>query len=850
MFGIALMCSVALTSPIGAQSIDDRLDLEAYLHGIVELRLPEVLDTYIRSHPADSEVTAALYDLARGRLAANDPDSTLSARRDAVDAVLKRRRALIDENPSDVRRARWLLDQASDLYFESLAGDGTDVVILYGLPTREQRERARRVADAMHACVRDADRAIADVMPDLGTSRPALREWYVREERERRIPLLEGVADIVLAIAGPSDRAKPLTNPRTWFARGADTIEPLGLRLGGRQANLAQIYLARALSELDELDAAEARLRAISADAMLDPRQSFLVKLGLVDILGRRDGPAAALREVDEFERTHAGSELFYRLILADMRARWTHAATPVHDARSMRAVYQPYLDLMANEPPVTRAALRDVIVERLEVLITADLPVASTPVIITMALANRELISNDTRAAGIERVRTLLKQPGLSPDEIVDAMFMLATAAQDDGRLRDAADRLLQIAREHPASRRAEVSVELGVAIASMIAGDPKARPDDLTRLRSGLELLLTTYPNLKNINRWREASGQLALREGRFEEALDAFDSVTVGSALWHASQMDRVRVRRAWADQVPAGERPGRLREVLREADTVRPALQRSAEGSVAQDRAVCARLLKELDLVEAEVRLLLGEPRIAVALVTPHVADHDLPPDVLGRALYIKIQAHRALDEFSEARASLESFAQTSPGRVATVVHPMLDTLNADYERLRDQRRDDEAAALAQAEILPLTEIIAEIVAEPAPALARAIADGERHAGAFARALARYEELLKAYPNASELLIGRAECLFALTGDGDAKDPRLAEAMRLYRRIAASGEESIGAEWWLSQLRMLQILDRIGRNTQKIRPQIATLRLRDASLGGPRYEPHFLALERRH
>ncbi|MCA9295982.1 MAG: hypothetical protein KC983_05680, partial [Phycisphaerales bacterium] len=522
MFSLVLACGLAVTSPARAQTLDDRLDLETYLHGIVELRLPEVLETYIQRHPADSDITAALYDLTRGRLAATDPAATPSARRDAVDTVLDRRRALIDANPTDVRRARWLIDQASDLYFESLAGDGTDVVMLYGLPTREQRERALRVAEAMHECVRDANLAITDVLPELGTTRPTLHAWYLRDERERRIPLLEGLADIVLAIAGPYDRAAPLTNPRTWFARGADTIEPLGLRLGGRQANLAQIYLARALSEIDELDAAETRLRALSTDAMLDGRQAFLVELGLVDITGRRNGPAAALTELDASDRRHAGDELFYRLILADMRARWTHATTTAHDARSMRDVYQPYLDLMADEPANTRAALRDVIVERLEGLITADLPVASTPTVITMALASRELASNDTRAAGIDRLRALLEQPGLSADERVDAMFMLATVAQDDGRLRDAADRFLQIARENPASRRAEVSVELGVALASMIANDPKARAEDRTRLRNGLDLLLTTYPNLNNINRWRETSGQLALRESRFIYAL----------------------------------------------------------------------------------------------------------------------------------------------------------------------------------------------------------------------------------------------------------------------------------------------------------------------------------------
>ena len=45
-------------------------------------------------------------------------------------------------------------------------------------------------------------------------------------------------------------------------------------------------------------------------------------------------------------------------------------------------------------------------------------------------------------------------------------------------------------------------------------------------------------------------------------------------------------------------------------------------------------------------------------------------------------------------------------------------------------------------------------------------------------------------------------------------------------------------------------MLQILDRSGKNTQRIAPQIRRLRQRDPALGGDRLRREFDALETRH
>jgi hypothetical protein len=112
------------------------------------------------------------------------------------------------------------------------------------------------------------------------------------------------------------------------------------------------------------------------------------------------------------------------------------------------------------------------------------------------------------------------------------------------------------------------------------------------------------------------------------------------------------------------------------------------------------------------------------------------------------------------------------------------------------------------------------------------------------GRFAEALAWYERLLVSQPDAQPLLLGRAECLFAL-----GTEERLAQAMNIYKRIAALGLVQ-GNDYWLSQLRMLQILDQINRNTQQIVPRIDRLRQGDPELGGERFRRGFDTLRAKH
>ena len=126
--------------------------------------------------------------------------------------------------------------------------------------------------------------------------------------------------------------------------------------------------------------------------------------------------------------------------------------------------------------------------------------------------------------------------------------------------------------------------------------------------------------------------------------------------------------------------------------------------------------------------------------------------------------------------------------------------------------------------------------------PNEALQLVTADAYRLAARCDDALRLYDPLLTGHPDALELLAARAECLFALE--------RYEQAMALYRRLTAATVAALNDHYWQSQLRMLQILSRTGRNVHRIAPYVQQLRGRDPDLGGDRFRRELEAMERSH
>jgi tetratricopeptide (TPR) repeat protein len=173
------------------------------------------------------------------------------------------------------------------------------------------------------------------------------------------------------------------------------------------------------------------------------------------------------------------------------------------------------------------------------------------------------------------------------------------------------------------------------------------------------------------------------------------------------------------------------------------------------------------------------------------------------------------------------------------RAAAALVAMFELRQREIQGLRDHDRGSVAAAEAQQDLLPLAQAASHWmnIHGRNETLQLSAADAYRLAGRCNDALHHYDDLLADHPDAIEVLYGRAECLYSLGGSRDE------EAMDHYRRLAVAATNRLDEHYWQSQLRMLQILRRTGRNTHRIAPYIQQLRSKDPELGGAWYRREF-------
>lgn len=207
--------------------------------------------------------------------------------------------------------------------------------------------------------------------------------------------------------------------------------------------------------------------------------------------------------------------------------------------------------------------------------------------------------------------------------------------------------------------------------------------------------------------------------------------------------------------------------------------------------------------------------------------------------------VRVLALSAAGKQAAAIEQLQRLVEVSPMQARETLAGLAGDLMREIERERDAD-PERAESRARDELAPLARLLGGVLALPgAEATANrrqklVAADSLRMAGLLREAEGLYDELLVEQPHVIALVVGKAECVYGL---GD--DP--AEAMTLYRRISADRAAAEDADYWLAQLRMLQILDRIGRNTEQILPRINMLRTRNKDFGGARFRKGFLELE---
>lgn len=672
------------------------------------------------------------------------------------------------------------------------------------------------------------------------------------------------------------------------------------LLLRGRQSAAAAAAFDQAIAAAEELgDAFAAELSEIAADHCR-ARQPLAAD-GAVAAMGRLQRRAATAEEPGFLELFAADAA--FRAGTAVLRAEDGPADLPPAAAEQRWRDGIAAWSRLAEHDPRWFAFIRGRFAASLE---PGD-PAEALPPVATLGRADAMLRDGRTAPALATLGRLATDENALASIH-AEAWRTIARGAAAAGDVATAARAMLAASIHEPDAATARAGLDAGLRLAASIepavagaAGDAGDDTDPLKDrwpaavdpvrgedpLLAGVRLAAQRDPDLPELDRWRSIAAARLITSGRDRDAARLLEAVSRDGAesssalvMQVAIAHERLREVQATGDAATVVAAATDLRRRLDEARTILAA-GRDADGRLAA-RLAGGRgslLAAEADLavgrgLDALACLGLPPGQAAAAGFGPAISAAD--PVVADAAADLAVRAILAAftagpGESADAgrlRAVIEQAATASPRAATALVRELARRVEASATAVRvadpdgDPTRTIHAAPLPEDPTDPLVLLATGLEAwlaatsdsSAAPPAVLAIARRELGrlaiaAGRFAEARAWFDAVGGLQSADPGVLLGAADArVLATEADSDAEE--LAAAMAAYRRLVAGREAAGPVRWWTAQLRMLQILDRTGRNTEAIGPRIERLRLDDPTFGDPRLRAAFESLAARH
>lgn len=716
---------------------------------------------------------------------------------------------------------------------------------LFGVPSQEQKQRALHAAGEIYRLAGEADievrRAVAAIESGPGYAHDIAAQFQRRRlvdnERRRRIPMLRGVGAYLHAALSPQLRER-----QELYEEAIDLLTNLMKNPSLPFAAKVKLYAGLANVGAEHFETASPLLRGVPALPGADRWDVFASRMGQVSVVRGLRGIDPALAELDAVEQGYGAADPF-RILIADRRFRLlSKAARDASGDRGtalLRRAFEAYAALLAEDPVPDNA--RSAVMERLSRLVDARTPLDGLPEIVSIARARQLAQADATRPEAIALLEALLERTWRRSPERPEALFELAWTLYNAGRTWQAYEQFRRLVREHPAAARAWPAIENAVTIAhGLLPGTPDD-PARRTALRESLELLLARSSATATADHWRYVAGRLALDEQRYNDAARHLDRVRPDSPWWPDAQFGRAEIMCLLAGTAPDDtSRADAYRRFLEGTAQAESALAQALTDAAGPRADDLDRLLTRLSILRAEAFLALDEPQRALDELQP--IDDDNP--LAAAAIPGRTEAYRALGGAADDEHELQRIVDKAGDLAGRILTDLIRSLRPPIDALLEQGHTEEAAARAEQELLAPAALLdrwldtAAIDAGTHPAWHVEAAEAYRLAERWEEALRLYNRLLRATPNLTAASFGKAECLFGM-GDSDV------EAFGLYKEVS-----SVNEYFWLSHLRMLEILSHSNRHTSKIAPEIQRLRQKDPDLGGERYRRKFERLEGEH
>ena len=821
-------------------SLWSRLDHDRFLRRLSALGLERTLEALEATEPTDDEIERLRRRIAATRLALvaepRDPEAIASAAANAVAL----RSAMIDASAiDDLRRGRWLADQAEDVLLWILPAGGADLACRFGTATAAQRDTVDRWLPLAAAAADEAVVAQENALARIAARPPAdpLADLHRRRLAEDlpRIRLLQGAtrvstADLLDAVSDPAARRRAAIEG---IEAHLDEVSPDLAELGRLQVGLAR-------SALGEHRLAIRDLTALAADAAASPRRRFEALVGIVLDTAVREDRDNALQRLASLRRRHLDdpdatvfalpwADLEHRLLVEE---RISRGAAP---AQAEAAAIGPWIDLLEERPPVERDALVDLVLRRIR---DAAPPTEDAPAAVRLAHAER---GGDLPAEERRRLLTAARDRAEAGSAIrMVALRRLAQADLDERRWMEAIDGLRTVALEYPEEAPAPATIDAAVELAVSLV-ETTGRPEHDRLARDTVTEALRAFPRHREADRWLLRQAEFESADERFEAAMETLARIRPDRPLARHAEVQSLETTTRAAESADG-------RDVARWIDRAEAWLRRlepwPSSTPDGRDPEVHRSLGIRVALARARLHLLADRPAAALVEVATIRESESLTREQMVEGVRIRLAAFDRLDRPEDAAEELRRLSDGGDAESGSLLEGRLEVALAAIRRADADGDRDRVSRIGGESAGPLAEaLLAWLDARDTPPSPRSIllvAEGLRRAGRPTEGLRALGRLDERYGDLREYAVERAECLYAVGGLDD-----LAEAMRLFRRVAA-GTPAESPSWWLAELRQLQILERVGRDTDRIPPRIERLRALDAELGGEGLRRQFESL----
>lgn len=822
-----------------------RLDHDRFVERLGSLGLERTLEALDATEPAEDEVERLRRRVAAARIpifaVPRDPAAAVAA---AGTAVALRSALLDSADEGQPLRGRWLADQTEDILLWMLPAEGADLACRFGTATDSQNATIRRWLPLADAASADA----VTLLEAMLAGNAASGDSETRDLERRRLAedltrarLLRG---IVLALSADllEEVADPASRRRVAIELIADNMENASPDL----AELGRLQIGLARSGLGEHRLAIRDLTALAADAAATPRRRFEALAGVVLDTAVREDPDNALQRLSSLRRRQLESpdaavfslpwaDLEHRLLVEEAVSRGVDPGA----ARS--AAIGPWVDLIEQRPPMEREALLELALDRIRrtsPLSASGSPDAGSPaaVLLAYALATGDLPTTDRRGL-LETVRDRAE-----PDAILRlvALRRLARLEIDEQRWEPAIEGLRTLAIDYPDEEQAAAAIDAAVELAVSLA-ETSGLSEHEALARQTVSEALRAFPRHAESDRWLLRQAEFEAIDERFEDAMTTLARI----------RPDRPAARHAEVQSLEVATRAAETadgREVARWIDRAEAWLRRlepwPSSAPTGRDSTEHASLGVRVALARARLHLLADRPAAALVEVATIRESTVLTREQIVEGVRIRLAAFDRLERPEDAAEELRRLSDGGDAESGSLLEDRLEVALAAIRRADAAGDRDRVTRIGTESAGPLAEALLAWLdsrrTPPPPRSVLLIAEGLRRAGRPTEAARSLERLDERFGGVREYAVERAECLYAIGGFDE-----LSEAMRLYRRIAA-GSPPESPDWWLAELRQLQILERVGRDVERIPPRIERLRAIDPDLGGEGVRRQFEAI----